>query len=95
MVRLKKASAATAKDTISCMYFKDRPLQLTLVIRYLMTRLVNPREREVSILSDFTVLSPVDCQWYVASSSKLGRIRVVDSEGYGLASEPVACGKCQ
>ena len=49
-----------------------------------------PGKLTVTILSDLTVFRSVDNEWLVASGCELLRVRVVDLEGDGLATKPIA-----
>jgi hypothetical protein len=48
------------------------------------------KKHTVTILPDFTVFRSVDNKWFVTSSGKLLRMRVINLERYRLAAEPIA-----
>jgi hypothetical protein len=61
-----------------------------LVVRRLVTCLIQPREREVAILAGLTVLCTINQEGGVARSAELLGVCVVDGEGDGLTAKPVA-----
>lgn len=60
-----------------------------LIIRHLVTGLINPRKREVPILPRLTILDPINDQRRITRSAELLRMRVVRSKRDGLTTEPV------
>ncbi len=63
---------------------------LGLVIRDFMASLVNPGEREVSVFAGFAILNTINQEAGVAGLLELLGMRVLQGEGDGLATEPVA-----
>ena len=63
---------------------------LRLVVRYLVTGLVDAEEAEVAVLAHFAVLGAVDCEGLVARGGEFGAVGVVESQRDCLAAEPVA-----
>ena len=55
-----------------------------------MSSLVDAEEGQVSVLTHFAVFGAVDGEWLVAGGGEFGAVGVVQSEGDGLAAEPVA-----
>jgi hypothetical protein len=53
-------------------------------------RVLLPEKLTVSVLSDLAIFRSVDNEWLVASGCELLRVRVVDLEGDGLATKPIA-----
>ena len=61
-----------------------------LIVRDLVSSLVDAREGEVAVLPALAVLHAIDRHWCVAGLAELLRVRVVQVERDGLAAEPVA-----
>ena len=55
-----------------------------------MPRFVDSEEREIPILPDLAVLRSVEDERLVAGGAEFSAVGVVDGEGDGLATEPVA-----
>ena len=60
-----------------------------LIIRHLMTRLINPREAEVAILPRLAVFDTVNEEGRVARLAELLAVLILRREGDSLATEPV------
>jgi hypothetical protein len=63
---------------------------LTLVVRNLMARLVDPREGEVAILPRLTVLLSVPDERFITRGVELFLVGVDELFADGFAAEPVA-----
>ena len=75
----------TLNSTLEQSQGRDR-----LIVRDLMSCLVDAREGEVAVLPALAVLHAIDRHWRVAGLAELLGVRVVQVEGNCLASEPVA-----
>jgi len=63
---------------------------LGLVVRYLVTGLVDAEEAEVAVLAHFAVFGAVDGEGLVARGGEFGAVGVVEGQRDCLAAEPVA-----
>lgn len=61
-----------------------------LIVRHLMTRLINTGEREVTILPRLAILDTIDEEGRITGLLELLAVLVLRREGDGLAAEPVA-----
>lgn len=61
-----------------------------LIIRNLMSRFVDPHEREIAVLADLAIFGSVDSEGRVARGAELCGVGVVESKGNGLTAEPIA-----